>query len=629
MMTRKILTTLVLTIGLTIAGLLQASDLTWNTGAGTWDTDTGNTPWNPGPTHFTDGDDVTFEDSVGSGGAISIPASVAPGSTTVDGTDDYTFTGAGGIASGALTKSGSGTLTIENGANSFSGITLNGGTLAYTSNHGATVNAQLGSGALITVGGDATFGGAPLSHGGGGAYITNPINIDAGATLTLSHAGGALYEWVGYSGLISGNGGLTYDSSRGIFISNSDNSFTGDITIQGTVGGMRFLNDGAFGVGPKTVFLDFGGVGDNVVHFAFDTDVAANRTLDIGTKHAQIRGNGQAWNGKVTGAGTPGGDAFWLYSSSLRLTNPDNDFTGRVNLYYGAFLEVSQPGNINGQTVRFAANNANNRLIVAGTSSEAWTGDITWAANQAWIDVVDPAAQVNWTGTLNGSGTLRKTGAGTFVVNNTTATGDVNIEGGAILFNDDTTANVGTFTVQNGATLGGTGVMNLAAGKLVDIQDGGTLTGTLTVTGDAGVTVADGGIVAPGDSAGTLTLSALTLSNESILQFDLSDPSVIGGGVNDLIAVTGHLVLDGLLEVFVDPLPPTDQISTYTLFTYGSLDDNGLELVTSLPKYAYIDTSIFGQVNLVVIPEPSTMILVAGALTGLLLRRRRRNVRTR
>jgi len=59
------------------------------------------------------------------------------------------------------------------------------------------------------------------------------------------------------------------------------------------------------------------------------------------------------------------------------------------------------------------------------------------------------------------------------------------------------------------------------------------------------------------------------------------------------------------------------------LFTYtGTLTDNGLTLGTGFPKAAGIDTSVEGQINLILVPEPASALLLA--LAGLAALRRRR-----
>ncbi|OPZ30040.1 MAG: hypothetical protein BWZ02_00871 [Lentisphaerae bacterium ADurb.BinA184] len=440
--------------------------------------------------------------------------------------------------------------------------------------------------------------------------VSRPIDIAAGKTLTMKTTEG---NYAQYTGVISGDGALAFSdySVNPCYIQNLSNTFTGDITINAGSGGVIFSNNGAFGATGKTIYLKGGWL-------QWQADVAADRTLVIGGASQQLRDTGLAWHGLIQGGG------FTFQGSHIVLTNPGNTFSGTIGMYAGgsllnpSTLTVSHPGNINGNSISFV--NPYNRLQVAGTPAGGWTGNISWGSYATFIDVVESAAVVNWTGQLSGSGVLTKTGPGAFVVNNTTATGDFDIQGGTILFNDTSTTGIGSHTVQNTAALGGNGTLSLGAGKGISVQNGGTLKGTVTVTGGTGVSVADGGIVAPGESAGTLTLSSLVLNNGSILNFELDAPNVEGGD-NDVIQVNGDLTLDGVLYVTFTDTPIT--LQPYRLFSYeGVLTNHLLTVGTVLPKDGYIDTSIAGQVNLILIPEPATAAVLG--LAGLALLRRRR-----
>jgi len=86
--------------------------------------------------------------------------------------------------------------------------------------------------------------------------------------------------------------------------------------------------------------------------------------------------------------------------------------------------------------------------------------------------------------------------------------------------------------------------------------------------------------------------------------------AIVGGGTNDLGVVTG---------AFGSGAAGTN---VYRLFNYsGSLTDNGLT-IGAFPVYArgFIDLTTPGQVNLLVIPEPSALLLLS--MSGLLLLRR-------
>ena len=81
----------------------------------------------------------------------------------------------------------------------------------------------------------------------------------------------------------------------------------------------------------------------------------------------------------------------------------------------------------------------------------------------------------------------------------------------------------------------------------VQVQSGATLAGSGSIAG--AVTIDKGGILAAGNSPGTLTLGGLTLAGGSTLNYELGQAGVPGGALNDLINVTGNLQLDGTLNV--------------------------------------------------------------------------------
>ena len=128
-------------------------NLTWNNSGGaspsdgkTWDIGT-NHNWNNGDsaTVYTDGSNITFNDSNNGHYSVTLNTTVSPGSVTVNNSlGNYTFTGAGQIAdAGAFVKTGSGTLTLGT-ALSVGSMSISGGTLQLAA------NTTLGSGTVTS-----------------------------------------------------------------------------------------------------------------------------------------------------------------------------------------------------------------------------------------------------------------------------------------------------------------------------------------------------------------------------------------------------------------------------------------------------------------------------------------------
>ncbi|MGA2501427.1 MAG: hypothetical protein ABSH20_27110, partial [Tepidisphaeraceae bacterium] len=100
------------------------------------------------------------------------------------------------------------------------------------------------------------------------------------------------------------------------------------------------------------------------------------------------------------------------------------------------------------------------------------------------------------------------------------------------------------------------------------VGTGGTIQGNHTIHGS--FTTGSGTTVAPhNDSthASTLTVvGKVTLDHNTTLNFNLDAPGTVGSNINDLIAITGDLSLDGTLNVHN---LTGFGVGTYTLMTYS------------------------------------------------------------
>jgi fibronectin-binding autotransporter adhesin len=268
------------------------------------------------------------------------------------------------------------------------------------------------------------------------------------------------------------------------------------------------------------------------------------------------------------------------------------------NLATGAVLTLNGPGkdpstaSFDG-ALRFQNNaataNFNNPVQLASTSNIYVTANLApTPPNPVTF------GHLTLTQTVSGPGGLAKDGPGVLELT------QANTYGGSGL---GTVVNTGTLLANNttgSATGSGPVTVNAAA----------TLGGAGTVTGDLSVI---GGILSPGNGVGTLSLGNTQLDNASTLLFDLASPNVIGGGVNDLVEISGNLSLAGTLNVTG---LPNFAAGVYRLFDYtGTLTDSGLA-VGSLPAgfTATIDELTPNQVNLdvsAIAPEPSSWILAA------------------
>ncbi len=447
-------------------------------------------------------------------------------------------------------------------------FTLSGSLLTVTGVNNSTFTVRNSTAVTQTINNDIKLGtGFDAGFGSvasGGSLVLNG-NIDTnGRNLGLLPFNNGIVK---ANGAISGSGGITVNGNTAgsILELNGTNSYTGATNLLG--GTVKVSQDALL-----------------------STNGSLGNASSIVTMGGSTGGNAPALlaNGAVT------------IARSIRLTstgaNPANTYTlggstAHVSTFSGTIL-MGTPG----------ANLAENLTVTAVTGGRAnFTGNLTRdALATGTVDVLTKTGLgiVALSGSNNYQGTTL-VNAGTLLINGTLG---------------NTGANV---SVASGATLGGNGTINrsgsLAAGGILSAGD---MSGATSLAG----TLAFG-------SGGTT--SGLTMLGTSVLKFDLQQSNfTVGGGVNDLVTVGGALTLDGTLQV--TELGGSLTNGTYTLFTYtGALTDNTLAIDSAfLTAHAgsTIDTSVANQINLIVVPEPSTVLLTGLGLTILLHKIRRRPV---
>ena len=250
------------------------SDLSWRGNAANWDTASPNWLKAGAPTVFSNGDRVTFNDVGSAAPNVNVAASVVAAAVDVDSSANYTISGTGGIsATNALTKRGTGTLTLNNTtANSFGSISLDEG--------------------LLSLGNYTAGGTGKLSLNGGSLFLSaatgNPLEFNAPATITVGSQQTMGGNWTG-SQTVTVNGTSSYLWS----LSGTWTGFSGKIKM-GT-GNVRIrLNGGT----SNTMF----GSANAAVDLGAGTSQLMNRngaTIDIGELSAT--GSGTFLSGTQTG----------------------------------------------------------------------------------------------------------------------------------------------------------------------------------------------------------------------------------------------------------------------------------------------------------------------------------------
>jgi autotransporter-associated beta strand protein len=510
---------------------------------------------------FVVGDRATFDDTGATNPLVTISGSVSPASLVVNSTSNYIFTGTGSIDGIAgLTKTNSGTLTILT-TNSYSGATIvGGGTLEVGNLASSGVPSSLGapgadSANLVLI--DST-----LRYLGGGVTTDRGATLnDLGATIDVTNSSTTLTV----NGPVVGTGGVTKVGPGTLTLGAGVNSYAGATTVSN--GTLRV--NAATGLGTNTVVLAggtlFPSLGSTSTGIPNNFIVSAPSTYNVG-------GGNQYMNGVWSGAGT-----LNLIVSTNGYFTFNADFSG----FTGTISLGTNDGNF-----RFNAGGGNpctgnsNALIDLGTGFAVLfnrngggisydLGGLAGGPNTQ----VRGAANVNTANTyVIGNKGLNTTFAG--VITNGTA-GSVSVVsifkiGAGTLTLSGANSYTGPTIISNGAiALSGAGA--LAKSANIDIltnavlNSSGRIDGTLTVntnqtlTGEGtvlgSVTVANGGILSPGENEGAAPwgsgfLGVLTITNSLVLQagsttvMDIDQADNLYDQVKGLASVTYGGVLD-------------------------------------------------------------------------------------
>lgn len=499
----------------------------------------------------------------------------------------------------ALTKAGTGQLTLA-APNTYTGTTtINAGTLTLNATNtlvsgnnvvvnsttaGTTAQLVLGTGVSQTVG-TLTFGGS-----GGQSSATNKVILNSGSTLTLSGTVNVLDsgERTGNWG-INDIGTLNLGGNRTFAIADSAGSYnelnistpiTGTGSLIKTGAGTLSLNGSGSWTGGTVIsggelWLNATGIPSSGPVTINHTDGGARAYLRLGDNVSQS-----------IGALTFGGaGASSSSNNELELRN------GSV-LTLGGTVTVNATGNP--FTSRISGVGTlplgGNRIFDIGGDSTTMTG----------LSVATVISGANQSITKIGTGTLKLGGANTY-------SGGTVVSAGGLVLSNETGSGVGTgsLMIQSGAFLFGKGIV----GGATTINAGGIL-------GSGGMS----GQIS--DTAGNLTFTnGLTLNDGAIFKFKLgtaSDKISLIGGVLTGAATPGSLTINLHAGTGFSA-------GTYTLFdfssggtTTSSFDVADFTLGTTISGYSY-NLALNGgssmlQLTASAVPEPSTYAAIVGAL---------------
>jgi len=321
----------------------------------TWDTASVNFRMaaDSAPVPFVPGDAVRF-DGTSVLGTVTLAASLAPASITVDHATALALTGGDITGPGSLEKSGTGTLTLSS-ANTYSGGTnLNAGTLV------------LGN-ATSLGGGTVTLRGGTLATGS--LTPPNAITAEANATISGGNAGGSHGVKA-----ISGIGDLTLAA-------------TGVFDLEGALTGFsgRFLFTGSGS------FRFFGSAGSALADFDLGTrslNARSGTTFSLGSLAGQA-------GSSLSGASGGGNNAAVIYT--IGGNHHDTVFDGIIT---------------NGNNTTAVTKTGNGRLLLGGANTHTGatlvqSGSLVVAGSLAATPVtISNGATLAGSGTLGGNVTL-------------------------------------------------------------------------------------------------------------------------------------------------------------------------------------------------------------------------------
>ena len=203
-----------------------------------------------------------------------------------------------------------------------------------------------------------------------------------------------------------------------------------------------------------------------------------------------------------------------------------------------------------------------------------------------------------YAGIISGAGGVSKFAANTQTLNgNNTYTGTTDVSGGSLLVNG-TTASQLEYNITTSGLLGGNGTLGLSGGQAVNVDVDSTL--------------------APGNSIGTLTVNG-DVNLDGTLELEIDGANVLG----DRLIVNGSLTLGPDSTLYLEMLSTLDPKTRFVLAEFDTLSGSfGTLLNVPSTHFLLIEGS---QLLLAPVPEPSSLGLVGIAMTGLMLRRRRRS----
>jgi autotransporter-associated beta strand protein len=478
---------------------------------------------------------------------------------------------------GNLTKVGLGLMTLKDSSTFTGNLVVNQGTVGLAA-------ADFSHIPVITVASSTTLAiNAPtvaisaLSGSGTVSVGSNTLRIGVGTSFAGSFTGNGqilVAAPVHLSGAssFSGTVGIGADATLGLI---GAASLAAASQIQFEYTG---ASTGAFDISGTNA-----GASVNVL-----SDTVGGGVVNLGSRTLSIAQN-STFAGVLRDGGSGGGTGGQLNVAGATTTlGGANTYTGATTVQGGARLALTGAGSITTSSqVNLAGILAVFDIAAAagGRSIQSLTGQagsvVALGANSL---TVGNSASTTFAGSIAGTGTLIKQGTGTLTLTGANAVGGTTVNGGLLVVNGSLTGGV---TVAAGGAIGGIGTIS-------------------------GPFVSNGGILAPGNSIGTLNVNGSFAQNGTTYAVEVN-----AGGQSDLINVSGApgtaTINGGTVQVLAQS-GSYRQTTTYTILTATGGVSGTYSGVTS--NLAFLTPSLsYGANNVLLTLTRSANAFASGAQT--------------
>ncbi len=483
--------------------------ITWrgDGSANAWDTNTVNWVTTGGgtPSTYSDGFSVIIDNTGSNTPAINITAPVSPLSVAVAATGSHNYTIGGAAITGAATFTQSGnSTTVLNNPNSYTGSTaVANGTLTVSNALGNTASISISGGAILNLGGAATINGGSY---GGAISDSGTLNFNSSAAQTLS-------------GVISGAGAVNVNGSGTLTIDALEN-FSGS--------GSYTINSGILTVTTNGMLYGNGWTPNGVV------TIGNGATLQV-----------HGW-----GYGVPGGPGdLGVAAGNMFVNGGTIEYLGDGSQFWEQWFTVGSGG------CTFKA---------SGTGT--WQ---MWGFNNQ-ENTIDSSYGLTFTGAGNGimfqnifgSGSVTKSGAGTWKIDTCTCT-----------YTGATIISAGTLALGGqgvGGSINNSSNIVIAAGATFDVS------AQPTYTLSSSTALSASGTASPA-TINTSPTNTVSLGAQPVkLTFDGSHPALtLAQGTlslsgNPFTVITGSALAPGVYTLVSTPNPVSGTVNPAPSYAGGS-----------------------------------------------------------